>query len=489
MIDLGVINCIPYHPDCKAIEENKTCFHCPTCLKYFCEILPKVGHICQGQLGRTENLFETCEYCKGRLDALRQLQVLRSGFKPLLKQEISDFFSLKNLLSWTYDGPFLSGFYVDHLCEHNLDLETVGYHYVKKYLTCRICFSQFRLLMSSSLLKTHQCGNYSCILCLFVLKSWSKLSVVSQVCTRFIYDELSRELDARKTLVEIGILRTRPHISDRPSLEDQCKLFRLYYEQNSHLSEIALNSLISQRIHQKVPPPLTTASTFVAIEGSIGVGKTALLKYWESLNKEKFLKFFYEPIEEWIDSSGNSLLKKFYESPEDNSFALQNSILISKLDQFMDGSYAPIKVFERSIISSFTCFLPILRKNNFIKAHEADILKGWNIQAHSWFAHKLRLDTIIYLKTTPEICLERIKARGREEESNISLEYLIELHQNYERWFTQLRLGANVRIIEIDVSSTQDDLEPKFKEIYTDLLLAARERGKNILFIYLNILI
>jgi len=40
----------------------------------------------------------------------------------------------------------------------------------------------------------------------------------------------------------------------------------------------------------------------------------------------------------------------------------------------------------------------------------------------------------IYLHTPPEICLERLKKRGRFEEKNIKLEFLRELHELHENW-------------------------------------------------------
>lgn len=45
-----------------------------------------------------------------------------------------------------------------------------------------------------------------------------------------------------------------------------------------------------------------------------------------------------------------------------------------------------------------------------------------------------RLHRFIYLRTSPERCLERMKKRGRFEEKGISLDYLKKIHDLHEKW-------------------------------------------------------
>lgn len=40
----------------------------------------------------------------------------------------------------------------------------------------------------------------------------------------------------------------------------------------------------------------------------------------------------------------------------------------------------------------------------------------------------------VYLRTSPEIVYERMKKRGRSEESLVPLEYLQQLHELHENW-------------------------------------------------------
>lgn len=42
--------------------------------------------------------------------------------------------------------------------------------------------------------------------------------------------------------------------------------------------------------------------------------------------------------------------------------------------------------------------------------------------------------SLVYLRTTPEVVYERMKARGRSEETSVSLDYLKQLHDLHEDW-------------------------------------------------------
>lgn len=56
---------------------------------------------------------------------------------------------------------------------------------------------------------------------------------------------------------------------------------------------------------------------------------------------------------------------------------------------------------------------------------------------------------IIHLDVSPEKSLERIKLRGRECESGITLEYLQRLHAGYEEWLT--KISKIIPVIKVSV--------------------------------------
>ncbi|NWX53285.1 KITM kinase, partial [Steatornis caripensis] len=63
------------------------------------------------------------------------------------------------------------------------------------------------------------------------------------------------------------------------------------------------------------------------------------------------------------------------------------------------------------------------------------------------------VDLIVYLRTSPQVCYERLKRRCREEEKIIPLEYLEAIHQLYEEWLiehTLFKVSCPVLVIGAD---------------------------------------
>jgi deoxyadenosine/deoxycytidine kinase len=63
------------------------------------------------------------------------------------------------------------------------------------------------------------------------------------------------------------------------------------------------------------------------------------------------------------------------------------------------------------------------------------------------------IDGIIYIKTTPETCLERIKKRDRKGEENLSLEYLNDCHRYHEKWIGE----SDVPVLYLDGQPEQSN--------------------------------
>ena len=75
---------------------------------------------------------------------------------------------------------------------------------------------------------------------------------------------------------------------------------------------------------------------------------------------------------------------------------------------------------------------------------------------------------IIYLKTNPEICGERIKKRLRDGEDNVELKYLINCHEYHDTWLE----NTDVPVMEISgnpdiekIPSTIDNWMEQINEI------------------------
>lgn len=62
---------------------------------------------------------------------------------------------------------------------------------------------------------------------------------------------------------------------------------------------------------------------------------------------------------------------------------------------------------------------------------------------------------IVYLRSSPQLCYERIQKRKRLEESTVSVGYLQVLHETYEHWLLQSKTPAPVLVIDANREEDQ----------------------------------
>ena len=151
----------------------------------------------------------------------------------------------------------------------------------------------------------------------------------------------------------------------------------------------------------------------ISIAGNVGSGKSSVV---QSLINRGF-NAFEEPIARW------SMLPKFYEDMPRWSFALQIQILYTLLDSPDDG----LNIFERSPWESLNIFSKISVENGYMSKEEYTLLKD----LHDKIAWSPNI--IIYLRASPDVCMERITKRGRDCESGIDPHYIKMLHDTYEK--------------------------------------------------------
>lgn len=178
------------------------------------------------------------------------------------------------------------------------------------------------------------------------------------------------------------------------------------------------------------------------IDGNIGSGKSTLI---DMLRNEYIV--IDEPVTEWkkiVDEEGKNIITKFYNNIERWAFPFQMMAYISRLAKFREmlRKYPnAVLLSERSTFTDFNVFAKMLHHSGKISKIEYTIYCKWFDE----FMREIPIKGFIYLTTPPEVCLERIKKRGRGGEENITLEYLTTCHQYHENW---LKDEKNVLIIE-----------------------------------------
>jgi deoxyadenosine/deoxycytidine kinase len=172
----------------------------------------------------------------------------------------------------------------------------------------------------------------------------------------------------------------------------------------------------------------------ISIEGNIGSGKSTLLNNLKRhYANNKYVVFLKEPVDEWEkikDQNGKTILENFYEDQNKYSFPFQMMAYVSRLKVLRDAIKNVtgisetddkfIFITERSLFTDKMVFAKMLYDTGKIEYINYQIYLNW----FDTFSEEFPVHKVIYVKTEPEKCFQRISVRGREGESNIPLAYL-----------------------------------------------------------------
>ncbi|EDL87248.1 thymidine kinase 2, mitochondrial (predicted) [Rattus norvegicus] len=186
----------------------------------------------------------------------------------------------------------------------------------------------------------------------------------------------------------------------------------------------------------------------VCIEGNIASGKTTCLEFFSNTTDVEVLM---EPVLKWRNVHGHNPLSLMYHNASRWGLTLQTYVQLTMLDQHTRPQMSPVRLMERSIYSARYIFVENLYRSGKMPEVDYAILSEW----FDWIIKNIdvSVDLIVYLRTTPEICYQRLKMRCREEEKVIPVEYLSAIHHLYEEWLVTGSLfpaAAPVLVIEAD---------------------------------------
>ena len=174
----------------------------------------------------------------------------------------------------------------------------------------------------------------------------------------------------------------------------------------------------------------------ISIDGNIGSGKSTIIK----LLKEKFGDKLYiadEPVDKWVSMkdiiTGKNLLELFYEDKKRWSYTFQNYAYITRIMNLKEAinSGAEIIVTERSVETDKEIFAKMLLEDSYMSEMEMNMYKTW------YNRFNINIDAFVYLKTSIDNCLLRIKKRDRDGEENISEDYIRSLHLRHNDWLRE----------------------------------------------------
>lgn len=176
---------------------------------------------------------------------------------------------------------------------------------------------------------------------------------------------------------------------------------------------------------------------YIAIEGTIGAGKTSLAT---RISKQYNAKLILEQFEE------NSFLPKFYKEPDKYAFPLEMSFLASRFQQLKD------QLSTQDLFKSFTISDYFINKSLIFAGKT---LQSDELALYTRFFNIIQLslprpDLLVYLYLNVDNLKRNIIKRGRSYEQNIEKEYLQKIQDGY---FEYIKQQQDLRVLIIDTNN------------------------------------
>jgi deoxyadenosine/deoxycytidine kinase len=173
----------------------------------------------------------------------------------------------------------------------------------------------------------------------------------------------------------------------------------------------------------------------ILLEGNIGAGKSTV---GNTLKESGLFDFIEEPVEAWQTGFAANLLDMFYRDMKRWAFTFQITAFITRAKTWQEvlalTDHSRV-VLERSIFTDRFVFAT----NSYRIGGMTDV--EWQVYCGLWeflvSNYCVEPDCILYYRTPAEVCLERMKVRGRHEETGVTVEYLKQLEALHDEWLLE----------------------------------------------------
>lgn len=203
----------------------------------------------------------------------------------------------------------------------------------------------------------------------------------------------------------------------------------------------------------------------VIVEGNIGSGKSTFLSECEhrlrALGKD--VVAVYEQVHDWTgltDSSGKSIFDLYYTDKTKYAYVFQTYVLMSRVATMLKARKQhpeAILLCERSFLTDYEIFAKCLFESGDLHEMEWNVYNLWHGHIREIFGQPIA--GTIYLRATPEKCMERIQKRKRQSEDTISIDYVRDLHHKHEEWLMgSKRLSGEEGLLVLNANAELCDL-------------------------------
>jgi deoxyadenosine/deoxycytidine kinase len=217
----------------------------------------------------------------------------------------------------------------------------------------------------------------------------------------------------------------------------------------------------------------TSNVTFISLEGSIGAGKSTIVKAIADLGRDDVI-VLQEPVVRWTakniestaDGPRTSLLEAYYHDAKSVALAFQMFAMLTRVQQLSDiveeiskkELNKPILIVaERCSWSDYDIFGKPMHDKGLLSAADWYVYTAWfKAVTESRMAPPLKPSGYAFLNCSPKGCLDRIAHRARPGEEEIDVPYMEALHEAHLRFFEKQR-GTGVSVLELDGSAEGPD--------------------------------
>lgn len=188
----------------------------------------------------------------------------------------------------------------------------------------------------------------------------------------------------------------------------------------------------------------------ITIDGNIGAGKTSILNY---LHTNYNINVDLEPIDKWKQYLDNIYLEK------KNFFKFLIRIWLDR-SWIQEKNKSSLVIMERSPYFIRNTFNKLTYDTELINNNENNIINElYDKTDVIW-----KSNYFIYLRSSPEKCLDKIYKRGRTNEMEITLDYLKNIHEYHEKAFDNLE--DKKIMINVDDKSIEEIGQEIYEFIY-----------------------
>ncbi len=184
---------------------------------------------------------------------------------------------------------------------------------------------------------------------------------------------------------------------------------------------------------------------YIAIEGNIGAGKTALANLIAAeLNHQPILESFQD----------KAYLESFYQDPERHAFPLEISFLVERYQQ-LSHAHASGNLFKSGFVADYIFDKSLVFASFNLNQDQYHLFK----ELFDVFSAQLPFpDVVIYLHRPISQVMHHIQYRGRSFELGITEDYLAQVEEGYRRYLSSL---THKRVLTINLGNADFVNEPE----------------------------